>query len=131
MTLVAIVLILGAVLGGVLGSRAAKDSKNNSVKSAQDGQAGIVSSAATYAAASSEAATTSATLTSSSAAPSSTPAGPTFTVADLPPWSWGQNKSIGMCLGASRGAVHSSASLVLTSIPLNRQLAHPGEVDGA
>ncbi|KAJ8293022.1 Ras-related protein Rab-8A [Rhodotorula toruloides] len=55
--LVAIVLVLGAVLGGVLGSRAVNDNKNNSVKSN------------------------------------------TFKVVDLPPWSWGQNKSIGMCLG--------------------------------
>ncbi|CDR45229.1 hypothetical protein NBRC10512_002929 [Rhodotorula toruloides] len=97
--LVAIVLVLGAVLGGVLGSRAANDHKNNSVKSAKDGQGGVGSSAATLAATTSDAASTSATLTTSSAAPTSTPAGNTFKVVDLPPWSWGQNKSIGMCLG--------------------------------
>lgn len=127
--LVAIVLVLGAVLGGVLGSRAANDHKNNSVKSAKDGQGGVGSSAATLAATTSDAASTSATLTTSSAAPTSTPAGNTFKVVDLPPWSWGQNKSIGMCLGAYRLA----RSFARPSLPLllGRQLAHPRKVDGA
>ncbi|GAA6003866.1 hypothetical protein JCM10207_006441 [Rhodosporidiobolus poonsookiae] len=85
----AIVVILAAVLGGVLGSRAANDNnKNNSVKdnsaAAADGSSG------------------SGTGTASGASASSTaePAGPLINIVDLPAWNWGQNKSIGMCLGS-------------------------------
>lgn len=34
------------------------------------------------------------------AAASATPAGALIDIVDLPAWNWGQNKSIGVCLGS-------------------------------
>ncbi|GAA5894432.1 hypothetical protein JCM6882_004819 [Rhodosporidiobolus microsporus] len=90
---VAIVVILAAVLGGVLGSRAANDndkdgaSKNNAAAAGEGGSSGSGSGSG-------------GSRTSSGANAEATPAGPLVSVVDLPPWNWGQNKSIGMCFGS-------------------------------
>ncbi|BGP50348.1 hypothetical protein JCM10450v2_006267 [Rhodotorula kratochvilovae] len=85
-SLVALAVILGAVLGGVFGSRAANDNKKSNVATAQDGVASTKSSSAA----------SSGTKTSSSASASATPAGTLVDIVDLPAWNWAQNKSIGM-----------------------------------
>ncbi|GAA5969427.1 hypothetical protein JCM11641_008113 [Rhodosporidiobolus odoratus] len=77
---VLIIVILGAVLGGVLGSRAANNNSDNKNNNAQS-ESGSSSK-------------------DSEGGDSSEPKGKTFTVTDLPAWNWGQNKSIGMCLGS-------------------------------
>ncbi|GAA5874802.1 hypothetical protein JCM3774_003445 [Rhodotorula dairenensis] len=91
---VAIVVILAAVLGGVLGSRANNDNKNNNSigTKVNAGAAGAAADASSGAAASE---------TSSAAGSAATPppGAATLNVVDLPAWNWGQNKSIGMCLG--------------------------------
>ncbi|GAA5921970.1 hypothetical protein JCM3775_003439 [Rhodotorula graminis] len=99
--LLAVVVILGAVLGGVLGSRASSNndnSKSNAVNAA-DGDAAAASSSSSSGSTNANG-RSSGTATSSSAAASSTPAGTLVDVVDLPAWNWGQNKSIGVCLGS-------------------------------
>ncbi|GAA5859030.1 hypothetical protein JCM8547_003974 [Rhodosporidiobolus lusitaniae] len=81
---VAIVVILAAVLGGVLGSRAANEDNKSASEKAAEGGSGSGSG----------------TRTSSGAGASATPAGPLVDIVDLPAWTWGTNKSIGMCLGS-------------------------------
>ncbi|GAA5823296.1 hypothetical protein JCM11251_007558 [Rhodosporidiobolus azoricus] len=99
---VAIVVILAAVLGGVLGSRAANDNDNagnskSNAAAAGENEAGSSSSSARG----SRSSGAGGSSTSSGAGASATPAaGPLVAVTDLPPWNWGQNKSIGMCLGS-------------------------------
>ncbi|GAA5961798.1 hypothetical protein JCM21900_003312 [Sporobolomyces salmonicolor] len=82
---VAICVILAAVLGGVLGSRAANHDHHTSSKSnSADSSSGSGSSGGGASASSSD--TSSPTTT--------------FETTDLAAWTWGQNKSIGMCLGS-------------------------------
>ncbi|GAA5993053.1 hypothetical protein JCM10908_003080 [Rhodotorula pacifica] len=90
----AVVVILAAVLGGVLGSRASNNNKNNNAVGAKVNAGGTAAADATGGA--------SGSATGSAAAANSTPppGAAKINVVDLPAWNWGQNKSIGMCLGS-------------------------------
>ncbi|TNY22580.1 glycoside hydrolase superfamily [Rhodotorula diobovata] len=97
---VAVAVILGAVLGGVLGSRAADDNSNKSNAAVNAAADGAASSSSSSNGSGSRSSGGSSTATSSSAAASATPAGALIDIVDLPAWNWGQNKSIGVCLGS-------------------------------
>lgn len=90
----AVVVILAAVLGGVLGSRAHNnnDNKNNSV-------ANKVNAGATAAAADASSGAAASATDSAAAAATLAPGAAEINIVDLPPWDWASNKSIGMCLG--------------------------------
>ncbi|KDE09516.1 hypothetical protein MVLG_00414 [Microbotryum lychnidis-dioicae p1A1 Lamole] len=97
-----LLVIAGAVVGGIFGSRAANDSKNraNANAAAQAGSSSP-SSSSSGSSPKSTSGTSSSPSGTSSSAPSPTPTKVTgqYTVTNRAAWDWSQDKSIGMCLG--------------------------------
>ncbi|SCV71498.1 BQ2448_3086 [Microbotryum intermedium] len=98
-----LLVIAGAVVGGIFGSRVANDSKSraNANAAAQGGSSSASSGSGTSSQATGTSGTSSSPSRTSSSTPSATPTTVPgqYTVTNRPAWDWSQDKSIGMCLG--------------------------------